>query len=408
MREGASATWGGDLVRRIPPRMLDALFALVVAAVTAAMMVAFASPWLTRLGFDLSPPRLTIALVLPVVQCLPLVLWRVRPQLAFVLVEVCQLGVIAAAPQAQLHGIATMFAAFGLGAWLPTRPATVLVGAAVVAETVTAGVATATLGEDVLAHATGALLTASSMLLLPMAVGVAVRSRIHAARLLRERAQREHERQVDDAITEERRRIAGELHDVAAHHLSGMVVQAAAIERMIDRDPDAAKAAASQLRLQGKQTLNGLRKVVGLLRADGEIAAVPGLRDLPELVDATRELGMDADFLSTGEIPELAPIVDAAVYRITQQAITNAVQHAPGAFVRVEQTTTPEELTMQIVNGPARQHDARTGARRGTGLAVMRERAALIGARLEAGPVRGGGWRVAFALPLSPASGGQR
>ena len=165
-----------------------------------------------------------------------------------------------------------------------------------------------------------------------------------------------------------------------------MVVQAAAIERMIERDPEAAKAGAAQLRVQGKETLNGLRSVVGLLRTEGEIAQVAGLQDLPELIDSTRALGTQATFRRTGDVPQLAPIVDAAVYRIAQQALSNAVQHAPGAAITVELNVTPEELIMAICNGPAprpKEPGYRSG---GTGTVVMAERASLIGAQLEAGP----------------------
>ena len=262
--------------------------------------------------------------------------------------------------------------------------------------------------------------------LLPMLGGAALASSRRYEHFRQELLRREHGRQLEVALIQERRRLAGELHDVAAHHLAGIVVQAAALERLIDRDPQTARDAAQQLRRQAKETLSGLRSVVGLLRSDEEVEeSTPGLRDLPELVASTRALGVDIDLFDDGLlgdepggattrstssgapsgdtaacIPVLSQRADTAVFRVVQQSISNALQHAPGAPITVELRRTEDSLELTVLNGPAHRPSTDPGGG-GTGLTVMRERADAVGGSLHAGPVEGGGWRVRLVLPLA-------
>ena len=262
--------------------------------------------------------------------------------------------------------------------------------------------------------------------LLPMLGGAALASSRRYEHSRQELLRREHGRQLEVALIQERRRLAGELHDVAAHHLAGIVVQAAALERLIDRDPQTARDAAQQLRRQAKETLSGLRSVVGLLRSDEEVEeSTPGLRDLPELVASTRALGVDIDLFDDGllgdepggattrstssgapsgdtaaRIPVLSQRADTAVFRVAQQAISNALQHAPGAPITVEVRRLETALELTVLNGPAHRPSTDPGGG-GTGLTVMRERADAVGGSLHAGPVEGGGWRVRLVLPLA-------
>ena len=262
--------------------------------------------------------------------------------------------------------------------------------------------------------------------LLPMLGGAALASSRRYEHSRQELLRREHGRQLEVALIQERRRLAGELHDVAAHHLAGIVVQAAALERLIDRDPQTARDAAQQLRRQAKETLSGLRSVVGLLRSDEEVEeSTPGLRDLPELVASTRALGVDIDLFDDGLlgdepggattrstssgapsrdtaacIPVLSQRADSAVFRVAQQAISNALQHAPGAPITVEVRRLETALELTVLNGPAHRPSTDPGGG-GTGLTVMRERADAVGGLLHAGPVEGGGWRVRLVLPLA-------
>ena len=262
--------------------------------------------------------------------------------------------------------------------------------------------------------------------LLPMLGGAALASSRRYEHSRQELLRREHGRQLEVALIQERRRLAGELHDVAAHHLAGIVVQAAALERLIDRDPQTAREATQQLRRQAKETLSGLRSVVGLLRSDEEVEeSTPGLRDLSELVASTRALGVDIDLFDDGllgdepggattrstssgapsrdtaaRIPVLSQRADTAVFRVAQQAISNALQHAPGAPITVEVRRLETALELSVLNGPARRLPTDPGGG-GTGLTVMRERADAVGGALQAGPVEGGGWRVRLVLPLA-------
>ena len=262
--------------------------------------------------------------------------------------------------------------------------------------------------------------------LLPMLGGAALASSRRYEHSRQELLRREHGRQLEVALIQERRRLAGELHDVAAHHLAGIVVQAAALERLIDRDPQTAREATQQLRRQAKETLSGLRSVVGLLRSDEEAEeSSPGLRDLPELVASTQALGVDIDLFDDGllgdepggattrstssgapsrdtaaRIPVLSQRADSAVFRVAQQAISNALQHAPGAPITVEVRRLETALELTVLNGSAHRPSTDPGGG-GTGLTVMRERADAVGGSLHAGPVEGGGWRVRLVLPLA-------
>ena len=249
--------------------------------------------------------------------------------------------------------------------------------------------------------------------LLPMLGGAALASSRRYEHSRQELLRREHGRQLEVALIQERRRLAGELHDVAAHHLAGIVVQAAALERLIDRDPQTARDAAQQLRRQAKETLSGLRSVVGLLRSDKEAEeSSPGLHDLPELINSTWALGVDIELLDggilsggddeadVGDALILSPLADSAVFRVAQQAISNALQHAPGAPITVEVKRLETALELTVLNGPARRPPTDPGGG-GTGLTVMRERTDAVGGSLQAGPVEGGGWRVRLVLPLA-------
>lgn len=389
---------GGTRHHRVPPAVADALLAVAVTAITVIALI-LALPVLREEGSVPDPSLVTPMLVLAGLQGLTIAWWRSRPVAALVLALVLQVGLIVVSPEAPIRGLQLLLIAYSLGVRLPIRRVLAVIVPAILIEVLTAMLATTVGGGDVLVATLNQVLSAAAGYLLPTVLGITVASRLDNARLLRERAIRDHQLHVDTAIGEERRRIAGELHDVAAHHLSGMVVQAAAIERLVERDTQAAKDGAVHLRRQGKEALDGLRSVVGLLRDEGGMAPVPSLRDLPELIASTQALGVDAQLHSHGEAPDLAPVVGAAVYRVVQQALSNAMQHAPGAPVSVDLTTDNGELAVQITNAAADRRADHSSGRGGTGLVVMRERAALIGGDLVAGPAPGGGWRVRLSLP---------
>jgi signal transduction histidine kinase len=273
---------------------------------------------------------------------------------------------------------------------------------------------------SVVSQMTAQLLSSALTYVAPAVVGAYVATRRQYVELVRVHAAEEIESQrarADAAIALERSRMARELHDIAAHHLSGMVVQTAVVERLIDRDPRAAKEAAAWIRAQGKETLHNLRLAVGALRepaagagADPDVledggAPVPGLAVLDRLVRTARELGTPVDLVQEGERQELPPIADVTFYRVAQEALSNAREHAPGAQSRVLLRYRESEVSLDVENEAPPTPD-RAGAvpppdgHRGFGLAGMRERAQMIGATFDAGPVPSGGWRVTLRLPL--------
>ena len=238
---------------------------------------------------------------------------------------------------------------------------------------------------------------------IPLLVGSSTGTRRAYTAALADRAQRlEAERADRDqrAASEERQRIARELHDVAAHDLSAIVVQAGAVDRLIDRDPAAAKRTLLDIRSQGRQTLTSLRQLVGVLREDdaGGRAPQPGLARLDELVAGARAAGMAVDLAREGSRP-LPAALDLTAYRVVQEALTNARRHAPGAPVRVA-VTVGREVRVVVANDAPEQPP--TAADPGHGLAGMRERVAQAGGSCAAGPTAGGGWQVEVHLPVGP------
>jgi signal transduction histidine kinase len=206
----------------------------------------------------------------------------------------------------------------------------------------------------------------------------------------------------DAALAAERTRMARELHDVAAHHLTALIVQATVVERMLDRDPDAARRAAAAIRTEGKSALGNLRSVVGTLRetrpSEPEGAAVPGLQGIGELVAGHPDTRRPRLIVS-GEPGDLSAAAELTFYRVTQEALSNARDHAPGAEVTITIEHRTEGSVLEVLNGPATAGPARADRHhRGFGLIGMRERAGLVGAALSAGPTPDGGWSVKLSL----------
>lgn len=329
-----------------------------------------------------------------------LVLWRSRPLVCLALVCSIEALLSFLLPRGYvINGYGPSVVAFAIGMQLPLRPTTMLLSVLAIVDT-----AIGQWRNPADPWQGGALILLSSLAayLLPLLGGAALASSRRYDTALRELLKREHARQLEVALIQERRRLAGELHDVAAHHLAGIAVQAAAIERLVDRDPTAARAAAAQMRGQAKEALAGLRSVVGLLRRDHEDgAAPPGLAHLPALIESISDVGADIRMRADAQgPPRLSQQEETAVYRVAQQAISNALQHAPGAQILVEMRSSGDRLILCVTNTAAQQEPSEPGGG-GTGLTVMRERAAAAGGQLEAGPTRQGGWRVRLSLPLS-------
>ena len=387
-------------------RRNDVLLALAFAVVQAMVYLLVS----TSVPADVRQSYVAVAASLGC-EGLALVLWRSRPLLCQALVWLAEVVTSLLLPAGYLGtGYGQLVVSFGMGMRFSSRRTAALLTALSLAYS--AVDIWRRSPEPWQLHMVNALVMLA-IYLVPMLGGAALASSRRYEHFRQELQLREHERQLESALIQERRRLAGELHDVAAHHLAGIVVQAAALERLIDRDPQTAREAAQQLRRQAKETLSGLRSVVGLLRSDEEAEeSSPGLRDLPELVASTRALGVDielldggilsggADEADVGDAPILSPLADTAVFRVAQQAISNALQHAPGSPITVELRRAEDSLKLSVLNGSARRPSTDLGGG-GTGLTVMRERADAVGGALQAGPEEGGGWRVRLVLPLT-------
>jgi signal transduction histidine kinase len=241
------------------------------------------------------------------------------------------------------------------------------------------------------------------LVLLPGAVGIYVRTRAQLLAALRERAERaeaEQELLARDAVLTERTRIAREMHDAVGHRVSLMVLQAGAIE-MAAKDPERVEQLAGQVQTAGRQALDELRQMVGVLRAgdtdDAPLAPQPGLDALPRLVDESRQAGMAVQLTGPGIGTPLDAVVSRAAYRIAQEALTNAGKHAPGAPVTVAVERPAGQLVVRVINGPGSAAEQAPGG--GYGLVGLAERVRTLGGRLTAEPRLDGGFVVEAVLP---------
>ncbi len=217
-----------------------------------------------------------------------------------------------------------------------------------------------------------------------------------------ERLERERTERAERAVADERARLARELHDVVAHHLSGMVVQAGAAERLLERDPAQARALLADLRASGRSTLASMRRLVGVLRADAEegTAPQPGLERLDVVLEQARAAGVAAELTVEGERRPLRAEVDLAAYRVLQEALTNVRKHAPGATARVAVRYRDDDVEVEVADDGAATAPVEEEPSSGVGLVGLRERAAILGGELKAGPNARGGWTVVARIPL--------
>jgi signal transduction histidine kinase len=240
-------------------------------------------------------------------------------------------------------------------------------------------------------------------LVLVTLAGRVLRSRqlSHAALSLQAtRLAEDQEAWVRDAVAAERARIARELHDVVAHCVSVMVIQAGAAEDLLDRDPGAAREPLRAVQDTGQEAVAELGRMLGLLRGAAPpdtLLPQPGIAQLPELIASVRAVGLPVDLDVQGDPADLPPGVDVALYRLAQEALTNVLKHARGARASVVLRCTETAVELSV-------HDDGRGAPAGTGLGHgligMRERVALYGGTLSAGPRDGGGFAVDAVLPL--------
>ncbi|WBB81114.1 sensor histidine kinase [Micromonospora sp. WMMD882] len=240
--------------------------------------------------------------------------------------------------------------------------------------------------------------------LVSFSVGRTVQARRASTEALRERARVAETNQrslAEQAVADERRRIARELHDVVAHHVSVMGVLATGARRVLRRDPDAADEAIGTIEDTSRATLREMRRLLDVLRTDepaAELAPQPGLAGIETLVDQVREAGLPVTLTVQGNPGVLEDGVTLTVYRIVQEALTNALKHAGPATAQVKLTFGEVWLVVEVTDtgrGPGREPD-----RIGHGLVGMRERVGLYGGVLRTGPRPGGGYQVCATLPM--------
>ena len=217
----------------------------------------------------------------------------------------------------------------------------------------------------------------------------------------------ERDQQARIAVAEERARIARELHDVVAHAVSVMVVQADGAAYAVRSQPELAERAVKTISSTGREALTELRRLLGVLRSDenaGERTPQPGTQSLSELAGRVRAVGLPVRLDIVGNVDDLPTGVGLGIYRIVQEALTNSLKHAgPGssALVRVERTG--DRVDLSIVDNGRRVTGTLVGVSGGNGLIGMRERALVFGGTLDAGPRSAGGWEVRASLPIGNA-----
>jgi signal transduction histidine kinase len=213
--------------------------------------------------------------------------------------------------------------------------------------------------------------------------------------------QRLAEEEAKLAVSEERNRITRELHDVLAHSVSVMTVQASAVRRRLTPEQEREREALLTVEETGRQALAEMRRLVGIMRTEEDSVALtpqPGLGTLPALVEQVRQSGLPVELSVEGEPVKLPAGVDLSAYRIVQEALTNTLKHAGPARAWVAVRYAGDDVEIQVENDGRSEGD---GDGTGHGLVGMRERVALCGGELHSGPRPGGGYRISARLPVA-------
>ena len=371
-----------ERLRRVDPLVWDSLLA------AAVLIVSIGGATAARQSSSPSRPPLGVeAYLLLVLGCVPLVARRRRPLVTLVAVLAAAVALSWVAEGFDL-GLAAAVAVYSAAAHL-TRDRFARIAAPTSVVAVVACQALGYPGTNWVEVAIAATFSAG----LPMLIG-----RIGFNR--RRRISVDRDRAAADAVAQERARIARELHDIVAHAMSVMVVQAGAARTVVDHDPEAARAAIGRIEETGRDGLTEMRRLIGILKGSGDgadLAPQPGLDRLGPLLDSIRGAGVPVECVTRGEPRSLPTGVDLAAYRFVQEALTNVVKHAGAASARVSLEWAPDALVVEVAD------DGRGGladrASAGHGLVGMRERVALYGGSLDAGPRAGGGFAVRARLP---------
>ena len=391
---GSVRTWWRALDRRL----IDAAVAVVLLALTAIPLATDSLQAGQR-------PSDIWAYLLAVALCVPFVFHRRFP-VAAITVACCALVLYAVGRYNAYPGLPIFVLVAGVSLHSTRRRALLAAGLAAVA-----------LSVAVLLQPEG-VATASTWVASLLAVAVAwlwgenLRNRRARWAAMEERARRlEAEREERDrqAVTAERLRIARELHDVVAHSMSVIAVQSGVANHVIDSRPAQARQALATIEATSRSALVELRRLLGVLRqGDDPVASLepnPGMAELGRLADQIRSAGVEVELKVEGEPGDLPPGVDLSAFRIAQEGLTNVLKHG-GGVARVLVRYSPGAVAVEIADdGRAGAADVAPAEGTGHGLIGMRERVAVFGGELTAGPVPGGGYRMAARLPYAAAAG---
>jgi signal transduction histidine kinase len=364
-------------LQSIHVRLLILLFALAVAVVAAT-----------------TDPGTSADIVLAALAVGALAVWAFVPAMPL---WALSLAVVAPVVVAQRDGqlepllFEVSLLAFVVGRWSRSRPTAIVLGLVAAA----APVAVSAI-QDPSEIAVGIWILGIAF---PWALGVAA---ARQSRLTTELEATRHEL-AKQALLEERRRIARDVHDLVGHGFAGVLLQVTSARHVLRRDPTAAEEALRSAEEVGRRNMRELRGTVALLRADDESGVSPPLpsaSDIPDLVERARIGGLEVELRERGDVAQIAPGVGVALYRIAQEALANAARHAPRAqhLLEVEvadgRASLVAETTGPTMPVPPTERDANH-----YGLTGMRERASALGGELHAGPTAAG-WRVSCRIPL--------
>jgi signal transduction histidine kinase len=390
---GRVRTWWRSLDRRV----LDATVAVLLLVVTVI-------PLATRSLVAGQRPSDIWAYLLAIALCVPFVFHRRFP-VAAITVACCALVLYAVGRYNAYPGLPIFVLVAGISLHSTRRKA--LLAAALGAVALSVGV---WLQPERVA-------TASTWVASLLALAVAwlwgdnLRNRRARWAAMEERARRlEAEREERDrqAVTDERLRIARELHDVVAHSMSVIAVQSGVANHVIDSRPAQARQALATIEATSRSALVELRRLLGVLRqGDDPVASLepnPGMAEIGRLADQIRSAGVEVELKVEGEPGDLPPGVDLSAFRIAQEGLTNVLKHG-GRVARVLVRYSPGAVAVEIADDGRPGTDGAPAEGTGHGLIGMRERVAVFGGELTAGPVPGGGYRMAARLPYAAAAG---
>ncbi len=373
------------------PLIVDGLLALVLFGAGA-------------IGFDQGPPSLW-RFAFAGVMCSALVVRRRYPIQVFLVVAAAAGAQYVAGFAVQAYDLAILVALYTVaarGSRRSTALAAMITGVGIIMA--------AFPWSDRPAHAlVGPTVVAAAGVLL----GANMRARRAYLTELEERAarlERERDQQAQIAASAERARIARELHDIVAHHVSVMVAQADGAGFAIDRDPARARRAMDVVAQTGREALAEMRRLLGVLRPTSDeerVAPQPGVGQLEELVEKVRHAGLPVELRVHGTPRAMPAGLELAAYRVVQEALTNTMKHAgPNADARVDLAYRPERIEIRVSDGgPSTPPSVATGASgTGQGLLGMRERAAVYGGEIRAGARPEGGYEVLASFPIVAAS----